>query len=259
MHRHSFEHDGVVFAFLDAGGGRKPVLALHGHWMGGSDFQDLARDLAPDWRLVALDQRGFGETDHGAAHDLPSYVADAVALLDHLGIDRPVPVLGHSFGGIVAYHLAAARPDRVSAMIIEDIGVVLDDDSAPMVANWSGTFRLREDLEARLGPRLARYLQKSIRRVAEGWTLNFEPDEFLRSEQATNGDHWPVWLQSRCPALVVSGSESRVADGEEVQRMAERRNDTQFVRLKGGHSIHIDAPAEFAAVVRRFLQMTSSG
>ena len=52
--RHSFERDGVVISFLDAGGAGKPLIALHGHWMRGADFEDLA----PEWRVIALDQRG---------------------------------------------------------------------------------------------------------------------------------------------------------------------------------------------------------
>ncbi|MCV0378985.1 alpha/beta hydrolase [Nitratireductor sp.] len=253
MRRHSFEHDGVVFSFLDAGGDGKPLLALHGHWMGASDFIEVADDLLPEWRVIALDQRGFGETDHGAAHNMTAYLGDVVALLKKLSITEPVPVLGHSFGGIVAYHLAAAHPDRVSAMIIEDIGVNIQDDSTPYVTNWSGTFRLREELEERLGPRLSPYLQKSIRRVEDGWTLNFDPAEFLVSERATNGNHWKVWLQSRCPALVVSGSESRVCDGTELQTMTERREGTVFTQLKAGHSIHIDDRTDFVETLRHFL------
>ncbi|WP_026480264.1 alpha/beta fold hydrolase [Ahrensia sp. 13_GOM-1096m] len=253
MNRHSFEHDGVVFSFLDMGGDGKPLLALHGHWMGASDFADFATDMGPAWRVIALDQRGFGETDHGVAHDMASYVDDVVALLDHLGIQESIPVLGHSFGGIVAYHLAAKHPDKVSAMIIEDIGVHIQDDSAPFVERWTGTFRLREELEDRLGARLAPYLQKSIHRVAEGWTLNFDPAEFLISEQATNGDHWSIWLQSHCPALVISGSESRVCDETELRAMAVRRNNTEFAQIEAGHSVHIDQRQNFTKLVNTFL------
>lgn len=254
MRRHSFEHDGLVFSFLDAGGAGKPMIALHGHWMGGSDFAMLAEDLAPEWRVIALDQRGFGETDHAARHSMPAYVSDVEALLDHLSITGPVPVIGHSFGGIVAYHFAAKHPERVSAMIIEDIGVNIQDDSSPYVASWGGVFRLREALEERLGPRLSPYLQNSIHRLPQGWALNFDPAEFLASEQATNGNHWNIWLQSQCSALVVSGSESRICDATELRAMAERRSGTKFAQLYAGHSVHIDARKEFAELLRQFLK-----
>lgn len=253
MRRGSFEHDNLIFSFLDSGGDGKPLLALHGHWMGASDFEDLAADLAPMWRVVALDQRGFGESDHTDRHALLAYVSDALALLDHLGITAPIPVIGHSFGGIVAYHMAAQHPQRVACMVIEDIGVEIEDDSAPFVTPWAGTYRLREELEAKLGPRLAPYLQKSIQRCPEGWRLNFEPDEFLRSERATNGDHWSVWLASRCPALVVGGRASRVCDSEHLKAMADKRTHTTLVLLDAGHSVHVDARKEFAKACQTFM------
>lgn len=253
MRRHSFLHDKIVFSYLDNGGGGEPLLVLHGHWMGASDFEDFAGRIGDKWRVIALDQRGFGETDHTDRHSLDAYVNDAVAVLDKAGVTDPVSVLGHSFGGVVAYHLAAIHPGRVKAMIIEDIGVVLDDDALPFVTPWAGTFRLREELEDKLGPRLSPYLQKSIQRVDDGWRLNFEPEEFLASEQAINGDHWAIWLKSRCPALVVSGSQSRVADGAHLREMADRRMKTDFLQLNAGHSVHIDAPEAFADNVAAFL------
>lgn len=254
MRRGSFEHDNLIFSFLDSGGGGKPLLALHGHWMGASDFEDLAADLAPQWRIIALDQRGFGESDHTERHTLSSYVSDAEALLNHLGIAGPVPVIGHSFGGIVAYHMAAWHPERVASMVIVDIGVQINDDSSPFVAPWAGTYRLREELEAKLGPRLAPYLQRSICRHAEGWRLNFNIAEFLRSEQATNGDHWAVWLASQCPTLVIGGRTSRVCDPEHLKAMADRRARATLTMINAGHSVHVDAREEFAQACLQFLK-----
>ncbi len=48
MRRHSFEQGGIVFSYLDTEGPGAPLLALHGHWMGASDFRGLAQDLAPE-------------------------------------------------------------------------------------------------------------------------------------------------------------------------------------------------------------------
>ena len=139
-------------------------------------------------------------------------------------------------------------------MVIEDIGVEIEDDSAAFVAPWAGIYRLRQELEARLGPRLAPYLQRSIKRCPEGWQLNFDPDEFLRSEQATNGNHWDVWLASRCPALVIGGQASSVTDADHLKAMADRRKHTTLVMMDAGHSVHVDAPKEFAAACQRFLE-----
>lgn len=110
--------DGRRLSFLDFGGLGQPLLALHGHFSEGQTFAHLARELAPDWRVIAPDQRGHGESDRPADYSRQGYIADAVAVLDHLGLGTAV-VLGHSLGGVNAYQLAARYPERVLALVIE--------------------------------------------------------------------------------------------------------------------------------------------
>ncbi|WP_333755273.1 alpha/beta fold hydrolase [Streptomyces sp. IBSBF 3352] len=73
------------------------------------------------------DQRGHGFSDRGPDFSREGYIADATALLTHLGLERPV-VLGHSLGGVNAYQFAARHPGLVRALVIEDIGTEIDDD-----------------------------------------------------------------------------------------------------------------------------------
>ncbi|MXO67033.1 alpha/beta fold hydrolase [Altericroceibacterium endophyticum] len=253
MHRHSFKADGLTFSYHDEGGPGLPVVALHGHWMNARDFEDLAAALAPEWRLIALDQRSFGETDPTQDHRIDAYLSDVSALLDHVGTDDAVPMIGHSFGGVVAYHMAAQMPEWVSRMVIVDIGTSLDEDST-FTRGWAGVFPLREDLEERIGPRLSPYLQNSIRRVEGGWRLDFEIEECLLSVAALNGDHAHIWTGSDCPALVIRGANSPLSTAEELKTMALRRPNTEFIEIAGGHSVHIDAPEPFAKAVHAFLR-----
>ena len=150
LKRRSFHHDGLRFSYLDGETDRPVLLLLHAHWMGASDFEDVAAALADGWRIVALDQRGHGETDHGGAHSIQAYIGDVDALLDAAGINGPIVLLGHSFGGMVANLYAAARPDRVRGLILEDIDVARDDHHDFMLA-WSGVYPSREALEQKIG------------------------------------------------------------------------------------------------------------
>ncbi|MEV4947895.1 alpha/beta fold hydrolase [Streptomyces sp. NPDC053755] len=77
--------------------------------------------------MIALDQRGHGESDRAADYERSGHVGDITALLDHLGVAE-VALLGHSLGGVNAYQFAARRPERVTALIVEDIGAVCDID-----------------------------------------------------------------------------------------------------------------------------------
>ena len=122
-----FTVGGRRLSYLDFGGSGTPLLALHGHYNEASAFAPLAEALAPRWRVIALDQRGHGASDRAESYERDDYVADVAAFRRHLGIG-PVAVLGHSVGGVNAYQYAGRHADRVTALIVEDIGAVVDCD-----------------------------------------------------------------------------------------------------------------------------------
>jgi pimeloyl-ACP methyl ester carboxylesterase len=116
--------DGVELAVLDEGEG-DPVLLMHG-------FPDTSRLwrhqvaalTGAGMRAIAPDMRGRGESDAPQAvedYAIPQAVADMVSLLDALEIDR-AHVVGHDFGAVVAWVLAALHPDRVDRLVVMSVG-----------------------------------------------------------------------------------------------------------------------------------------
>ena len=252
MHRNNFQHDGLNLSYLDTGEGGETLIALHSHWMEGQTFASLAAALAPAFRVIALDQRGHGCSDHASTYTRDDYLGDLDALVAHLGIARAV-LLGNSLGGVNAYQFAARRPHWVRGLIIEDIGAVIGDDTSFALA-WSGVFETRQDLEKRIGPRFVPYLADSIRSVGGGWRLAFDPQDMVKSQTCLNGDHWADWRASSCPALLIRGESSRVTTPEHMEEMARRRPNTLLRVLRGGHLVHFDNPDGFNAVVLEFLK-----
>ncbi|MFF5423529.1 MULTISPECIES: alpha/beta fold hydrolase [unclassified Streptomyces] len=241
---------GRRLSFLDFGGPGRPLLALHGHFGEGRTFTRLARELGGAWRVIAPDQRGHGRSDRPADFSRTGYVEDAAAVLDHLGIGGAV-VLGHSLGGVNAYQLAARSPALVDALIVEDIGAVVDDDLS-FSLSWPRRAPTRADLLAALGP-AADYLGDAVREHPDGWGLAFDPKDMTASQRNLNGDHWSDWLAGDCPALLVRGTRSTVLTAAHAKDMAARRPRTRLVELPAGHTVHETVPAEFASVVREFL------
>ncbi|MGA4726198.1 alpha/beta fold hydrolase [Micromonospora taraxaci] len=246
-----FTVDGLKLSYLDFGGSGIPLLALHGHYNEASAFAPLAEALAPRWRVIALDQRGHGESDRAESYGRDDYVADVDAFHRHLGVG-PVPVLGHSLGGVNAYQYAGRHPDRVSALIVEDIGAVVDCD-------WSFTTRLpreapsREALASALGT-AAPYLECSFRQLKDGWGFSFDIDDTVTSQKALNGDHWTDWVAVSCPTLLIRGTRSDELAADHAREMIARRpGSAQLVELPAGHVVHHDAQAQFAAAVGAFL------
>jgi esterase len=252
MERRSFRNDGVTLSFLDAGGEGRPLIALHAYWMEAGTYADLASAMAPAWRVIALDLRGHGRSDHPADLSWEAFLDDLSGLVAHLEISTPLVLAGNSFGGAVAFRHAARHPRTVAAMVIEETPAVLKADLDFMRA-WAGTYPTREALLAKVGERLAWSVEPSIRKTDAGWTLAFSPNQLADALAGLNGDFWPDWTATTCPVLLARGSDSKAVDGDVLRQMAERRPNVELVTFDAGHVIHHDAPEAFAETTRRFL------
>lgn len=249
--RNAMSIDGRRLSYLDFGGHGRPLLALHGHFGEACTFARLARDLAPDWRVIAPDQRGHGYSDRPADFSRDGYVSDAAALLGHLGLDH-IPVLGHSLGGVNAYQLAARHPHLVSALIVEDMSAEPEDDLS-FCLPWPHRAPTRTSLVEKLGES-ARYLEDAIHEYPDGWGLSFTPQDMVASHRQLNGNYWDDWLASDCPALLVHGTHSDVLSAEQAKAMAHRRPNTRLAQLPTDHTVHATDPVGFANAVRGFLK-----
>ncbi len=117
MKRSQFHHDRLTLSYLDTGGDSQTLIALHAHWMEAVTYTRFAAALAPEWRVIALDQRGHGHSDHAPGYTREDYLGDLTALFEHLEIDKAV-LLGNSLGGVNAYQFAARHPERVKALVV---------------------------------------------------------------------------------------------------------------------------------------------
>ncbi|RSS80117.1 alpha/beta hydrolase [Streptomyces sp. WAC06614] len=254
--RRTLTVQGRTLSYLDFGGTGRPLLALHGHLSEGASFAGLAAALGDDWRVIAPDQRGHGDSDRAADYDRAGYLADLRALLDHLDLG-PVVALGHSLGGINAVHLAAEDPHRVSALISVDTAVELTGTGAGPLAFVLGfpyTAPTREELVAACGP-VGPMVAPALRPLPDGsgWRLPFHPQDTVTSENAVHGDHWPQWLAGTCPALLVHGLRSQVLSRAQADAMVVRRPGTAYAALDTDHFVALQDPAGFAAAVAAFL------
>ncbi|MDT0318367.1 alpha/beta fold hydrolase [Streptomyces millisiae] len=248
---------GTDLSYVDFGGPGAPLLALHGHFGRARGLAALAARLAPAHRVIALEQRAHGSAAPVADVRPDAYLADAAAFLtDHLGAG-PLPVLGHSMGGSVAYRLAAHHPDLVSRLVVIE-GPARNEPPVLDARDWprraAGLAELRALLTERVG-QVADYFLESAAEHPDGWGLSFDPETLLRSQRALLGDWWPDWLGSACPALLLHGEDSTVLPTAQAREMTARRPDTRLVTFPGrGHWVHDEDPAGVAEAVLAFLR-----
>ena len=120
----------------------RPIICLP-HLTGHKgSFGPLAERLAPEWRVLALDLRGRGESDQPAeAYGFAYHARDILAFADALRLPEFV-LLGHSFGATAAVYLASIRPSRTRAVILLDGGA--DPQADTLRAMYSSVQRLEQ-------------------------------------------------------------------------------------------------------------------
>jgi esterase len=258
--------------------GAPPILMLHGFGVSGHMFDEFAERMRDTHRLIALDQRGHGDSDWSEEGDYTrdAFVADIEAAREQLGLDRFV-LVGHSMGGLNAVAYTVRHPERVKALVLVDVGPEAAKEGVDNIMRFTqGPDELEFDefveLAHRFNPRRSieniRDRMRTRLRQTEGgkWTWKFDKrfrqkDSGLRvGSELSNDESWQLFRQVRVPTLLVRGSESDVLTEEVAQRAAREMPQARLVTVAGaGHSVPGDNPDDFTAAVREFLQDVEAG
>jgi len=231
------------------------VLLLHGltchlgYWLRVARFLDGVR-------VVALDFRGHGLSEHAGSYGYADYERDLVSLLDRLELDD-VTVAGHSLGGYVAL-LAATRSERIGRLLAIDVkSDWTEDDAAFAERSREATQRVEPEREPLLG-RLATSVspsaldadelellaERAIEPVEGGWRFRWDR-RVLATEPV---DPFAFLGGVRCPAHVMAGSESEVMPPERARRFTDAIPGGTVEIVDGaGHHVELDAPELVAA------------
>ena len=252
---------------------RDVLVCVHGLTRSGRDFDELARALCAQFRIVCPDIAGRGDSDRLADPKLYSwaqYVADMVTLIARLDVET-VNWLGTSMGGFVGMALAAQNGSPVSKLVLNDAGPVIGKASLERIAAYVGqarTFATLEEAEkyvrtisAPFGPHSDaqwRFLTETwVRRNEHGtWRPHYDT-RIAEAYRATMPDKdleiWHIYDAVRCPTLLVRGEHSDVVSRQSAAEMARRGPKAKVVEIRGvGHAPTLLQPDQIA-LVRDFL------
>jgi lipase len=238
-----------------------PVLALHGVTGHGRRWQALA-DALPDIRLLAVDLRGHGHSPWTPPWTIDQHVADALGTLDALGLDR-VPVMGHSFGGAIALHLARSAPERVERLVLLDPALGLDPATMLETAAETCAGESYPDRDAARAERARRW------EGVDDALVDAEIDNHL----VLDGDRWryrystpaivTAWSEMARPAitpppglptLLMPAAKEDYVDPAWVDRVRDEVGPQLTVHeVDSGHMVYLERTAEVAATIRAFL------
>jgi pimeloyl-ACP methyl ester carboxylesterase len=259
---------GLSFHYVDWGGDGQPLVMLHGLSGHARTWDHTAAALSDRYRVLALDQRGHGDSDWAPQYGIGLMAADLLAFLDALDL-REVTLMGLSMGGMVSFVFAAAHPERVRRLIVLDIGPEIAPDrtrNAAAAVAVSDVFASEDEAFAQAraaNPRpadkaLRHRVRHNLRSLPDG-TLTFKYDKALRSQppawlELTADQLWAAWRSVRCPVLLVRGRESDVLAAETAQRMLAENPNAAFASIPDcGHSITLDSPQGLIDVLNPWL------
>jgi 2-succinyl-6-hydroxy-2,4-cyclohexadiene-1-carboxylate synthase len=248
------------------------VLCLHGFMGSAADWQDVATAIGDRAFCIALDLPGHGGSLDLApqAYTMEGTARAVVRTLDDLKARRPV-IVGYSMGGRLALYLALRHPERCAGLFLESASPGLESageraarrEADQEKAKWleSGDFEnfLRDWYRQPLFAPLAREAGL-LRRTIEARRRN-DPTELARLLRGMGTGSQPsLWQELEglaVPALAVAGQ----LDGKYVgisSRMASISPKVEPVVIPGvGHDVHDEAPAQYAALLGRFLDRLS--
>jgi 3-oxoadipate enol-lactonase len=204
-----------------------PLVLLHALAEGAADWDGVAPAFARHWRVYAPDLRGHGHSGWPGDYSVELMRADVLGFLDALDLNR-VDLVGHSMGGLVAYLVAAERPERVARLVLEDAAALLPRERV-VPARPDG--ELPYDWEMVL----------AIRRQID------DPD--------------PAWLERlgriTAATLVIGGGPESPIPQDRVAELARLIPGARSETIAAGHLIHDAEPAAFTRTVLMFLRPAS--
>jgi pimeloyl-ACP methyl ester carboxylesterase len=256
---------------------RDVLVCVHGLTRTARDFDELARALCSQFRVVCPDVAGRGDSDRlpdAMGYGVPQYVADMVTLIARLDVEA-VSWVGTSMGGLIGMALAAQAGSPVTRLVLNDVGPLITRESLERIASYVGkapTFASVDEAEGYIRAISAPFGQHSdaqwrfltetwLRRNDDGtWRAHYDPRiAEPRLVPDKDFDLWSLYDAMRCPTLLLRGELSDLLTRDTAGEMARRGPRAKVVEIRGvGHAPTLLHPEQIALVREFLLQGISS-
>ena len=246
----------------------RTIVLLHGNSANAWWWEPLARVIAPEYRLLALDQRGHGDSEWArpVAYSPADYASDIARFVQHIAPNAEKPVVvGHSMGGLNVLAFARRHPESVRGAMAIDVAVTssrgrdrylrrlkgLPVVTYPDLATAKARYRLMPKEGGIPDDVVLEIAERSLARTDEGrWTLKFDRESFL------GGDGLEVLetiKEIRIPTMLVRAGHSRIMTAEAAEHARASNPQTQLVTIADAHHhVILEKPAEVARVIEEF-------
>jgi esterase len=258
--------NGIRLHYLDWGSETKPpFIMLHGISRVAHQFDHIAPTFAANYHVIAIDMRGHGDSGWSpeGAYVVEDYAKDLEAFVDKLDL-HGLTLLGNSTGGRVVQVYAGLHPDRMSRLIVEDVGPERTREIASaftrQVQNEANGWASEDELLAFLKKGNAKTPEAILRTYAHFASKRREDGRIVwkRDPNLAKGfvptELWQFVDKITCPTIYIPGGASRIVPPETQQKLKQTLPDVKIVVMPGlGHYPDQEATSEFIPIVQSFL------
>ena len=258
--------NGVSLAYTDSGGSGPVIICLHAIGHGARDFADLSRRLSPDYRVIALDLPGQGNSGSDSQPASGTRYTQLVeGFVDRLNI-HSATLLGNSIGGAVAVRYAHSHPERVGSLVLCDSGGL--QPVGPAGRLFIGVF-VQFFAAGRRGASWYPWaFDKYYRHVLPGGAAHDERLRIVRSayeiapvlEQAWRSfakpeeNLAPILHEVRCPVMLAWARDDFVLPLKGTEPAFQQFPRHQLQVFDGGHAPFLEDADHFEQALRSFLR-----
>jgi pimeloyl-ACP methyl ester carboxylesterase len=259
--------NGLRLHYLERGTTDKPALILiHGNERHAHTFDHIAPEFTRDYRVIALDMRGHGESGWSpeAAYLVEDHVKDLTGLIEQLGLKR-VTLWGNSTGGRVVQVYAGLNPGIVERVISEDVGPERPEDIssgfAKRAVREANGWASEDELVKEMMKRLPRTPEAIVRNLVRYGTRRRDDGRIIwkRDPNTTKGfvvtELWQYVSKITSPIVYVLGGASRIVPPNTQAKLKATIGTAEVVVMPGlGHYPNEEDTKGFLAIVNRFLK-----
>ena len=254
----------------------KVLVCAHGLSRQGRDFDTLAAAMSAEYRVVAPDVVGRGQSDWLAdpmGYQLPAYVADMVTLLARLNANE-LHWVGTSMGGLIGLGLASLPNSPIRRLVLNDVGPTIQPEAIARIGTYLGLpvrwgsvqeaadymLSISKGFGSHTREQWLRLTEPMLKPDAGGFKPHYDPQiavpfRAMTAESAVAGEAalWHAYDAVRCPTLLLRGADSDLLTRDTALAMTQRGPKAHLHEFTDvGHAPMLVVP-EQVSVVREFL------
>jgi pimeloyl-ACP methyl ester carboxylesterase len=257
--------NGLRLHYLDWGSPDKPpFIMLHGIGRVAHSFDHIAPRFTDRYHVIAMDMRGHGDSAWSpeGAYLVEDYVKDLEAVVEQLNL-HGLTLLGNSTGGRVVQVYAGLHPDRMTRLVVEDVGPERTNEIASAFARrvqqedkgWASEDELVASLmkNSKISEELQRNYAHFGSKVREDGRVVWKRDPNLVKGFVPT-ELWEYVREIKCPTIYILGGASSIVPPETQKQLKDTLPSVEIVTMPGlGHYPHVESPEEYLKIVSAFL------